>query len=339
MTLSPSNSPAPSNPAQSGDGPAVKLGVLLPTRGLLLADAPPDNADRIIDLAGRAEAAGLDSVWVGDSLTAKPRLEPLTTLAAVAARTERVRLGTAVLLMALRHPVLLAQTLGTVDLISRGRLMIAAGVGGAFNQEQQREWQAAGVAATRRAGRLEEMARIIKGLGQESPLTFGGKHFNLDAVSVGPRPVQPGGVPLFLACHWRSPAREAQFRRAARLSDGIISISDTPEEYAQVVAAVKSQAADLGRAPESLETVMYLTVNMDSDVAQAEAEAEKYLLGYYGANIWGTRWGPFGGPERVKERIAEYVAAGAGTVVVRFASFQPERQLDQFLERVAPAFR
>ena len=335
MTLSPSNSPSPSNPAQS----TVKLGVLLPTRGLLLADAPPDNADRIIDLAGRAEAAGLDSVWVGDSLTAKPRLEPLTTLAAVAARTERVRLGTAVLLMALRHPVLLAQTLGTVDLISRGRLMIAAGVGGAFNQEQQREWQAAGVAATRRASRLEEMARIIKGLGQESPLTFAGKHFNLDAVSVGPRPVQPGGVPLFLACHWRSPAREAQFRRAARLSDGIISISDTPEEYAQVVAAVKSQAAELGRAPESLETVMYLTVNMDSDVARAEAEAEKYLLGYYGANIWGTRWGPFGGPERVKERIAEYVAAGAGTVVVRFASFQPERQLDQFLERVAPAFR
>ena len=334
MTLSPSNSPAPANPAQS----AVKLGVLLPTRGLLLADAPPDNADRIIDLAGRAEAAGLDSVWVGDSLTAKPRLEPLTTLAAVAARTERVRLGTAVLLMALRHPVLLAQTLGTVDLISRGRLMIAAGVGGAFNQEQQREWQASGVSATRRAGRLEEMARIIKGLGQESPLTFAGKHFNLDAVSVGPRPVQPGGVPLFLACHWRSPAREAQFRRAARLSDGIISISDTPEEYAQVVAAVKSQAAELGRAPESLETVMYLTVNMDSDIAKAEAEAEKYLLGYYGANIWGTRWGPFGGPERVKERIAEYVAAGAGTVVVRFASFQPERQIDQFLERVAPAF-
>ncbi len=110
-----------------------KLGFLLPTRGLLLAEERPQSADRIIDLACRAEEAGLDSVWVGDSLTAKPRLEPLTALAAVAARTNRVRLGTSVLLMALRHPVLLAQTLGTVDLISRGRLMIAAGVGGAFN--------------------------------------------------------------------------------------------------------------------------------------------------------------------------------------------------------------
>ena len=77
----------------------------LPTRGLLLAEERPQSADRIIDLACRAEEAGLDSVWVGDSLTAKPRLEPLTALAAVAARTNRVRLGTSVLLMALRHPV------------------------------------------------------------------------------------------------------------------------------------------------------------------------------------------------------------------------------------------
>ena len=317
----------------------MKLGVLLPTRGLLLADAPPENADRIIDLACRVEEAGLDSVWIGDSLTAKPRLEPLATLAAVAARTNRVRLGTAVLLMALRHPVLLAQTLGTVDLISHGRLMIAAGVGGAFNDAQQREWQSAGVSASRRASRLEEMVKIVKGLGKEEPLTFSGRHFDLDSVTVGPKPVQNGGVPLFLACHWRSRAREAQFRRAAALADGIISISDTPEEYSQVIEAVQSKAAELGRATDSLEKVMYLTVNMDSDVARAEAEAEKYLLGYYGANIWGTRWGPFGDPERVKDRVAEYVEAGASTVVVRFASFEPERQLDLFLERVAPAFR
>ncbi len=338
MTQPPSNPAPQTNLPKSEAGPVVKLGVLLPTRGMLLADPPPDNADRLIDLACQAEAAGLDSVWVGDSLTAKPRLEPLTTLAAVAARTNRVRLGTAVLLMALRHPVLLAQTLGTVDLISRGRLMIAAGVGGAFNAEQQREWRSAGVSATRRAGRLEEMLKIVKGLGNKEPVTFTGKHFDLDAVTVGPRPVQSGGVPLFLACHWRAKAREAQFWRAASLADGIISISDTPEEYAQVVEAVKGKAADLGRAPDSLETVMYVTVNLDSDLGRAEAEAEKYLLGYYGANIWGTRWGPFGAPERVKARIAEYVEAGAGMVVVRFASFEPERQLARFLEEVAPAF-
>lgn len=321
------------------NGPTgTKLGFLLPTRGLLLAEERPQSADRILDLACRAEDAGLDSVWVGDSLTAKPRLEPLTTLAAVAARTSRVRLGTAVLLMALRHPVLLAQSLGTVDLISKGRLMIAAGVGGAFNDEQQAEWKAAGVSARRRASRTEEMAQIVKVLGRGETVTFAGSHFDLDSVTVKPWPVQDGGVPLYLACHWRSGARDAQIRRAARFADGIISISDTPEEHTRVIEAVRAEAAQLGRDPSTLESVMYLTVNMDSDLDRAEEEAERYLLGYYGANIWGSRWGPFGGPERVRERIAEYVEAGADTVVVRFASFEPERQLSAFLERVAPAF-
>jgi len=315
-----------------------KIGFLLPTRGLLLAEDRPQSANRILDLACRAEEAGLDSVWVGDSLTAKPRLEPLTTLAAVAARTSRVRLGTAVLLMALRHPVLLAQTLGTVDLISQGRLMIAAGVGGAFNAEQEGEWKAAGVSARRRASRLEEMVKIIKSLGQGESVDFSGRHFELDSVTVKPWPVQQNGVPIYLACHWRSNAKDAQIRRAATLADGVISISDTPEEHTRVIEAVRAEAAEAGRDPNSIETVMYLTVNMDTDLARAEAESERYLLGYYGAEIWGDRWGPFGGPERVKERISEYLEAGADTVVVRFASFEPEQQLSTFLEQVAPEF-
>ena len=169
-------------------------------------------------------------------------------------------------------------------------------------------------------------------------MDFSGRHFDLNSVTVKPWPVQKDGVPLYLACHWRARARDAQIRRAARLADGIISISDTPEEHAWVIEAAKAEAADIGRDPDSLETVMYLTVNMDDDLARAEAEAERYLLGYYGAEIWGDRWGPFGGPERVKERIAEYFEAGAGTVVVRFASFEPERQLSTFLERVFPEF-
>ena len=336
MTQAQSNST--STPEAAGGKGKPRLGFLLPTRGLLLAEERPQSADRILDLACRAEEAGMDSLWVGDSLTAKPRLEPLTTLAAVAARTNRVRLGTAVLLMALRHPVLLAQTLGTVDLISRGRLMIAAGVGGAFNEEQEAEWKSAGVSARRRASRLEEMVQIIKGLGRGDAVDFSGRHFELDSVTVKPWPVQQEGVPIYLACHWRSRARDAQIRRAAALADGVISISDTPEEHTNVIQAVKERAAELGRDPNSLETVMYMTVNMDTDLAMAEAESEKYLLGYYGAEIWGDRWGPFGGPERIRDRIAEYVEAGADTVVVRFASFEPERQLSAFLEQVAPEF-
>ncbi len=319
--------------------PAVKakLGVLLPTRGLLISDSPPDGLDRVIELARRVEAAGLDSVWVGDSLTAKPRLEPLATLAAVAMHTKTVRLGTAVLLAALRHPVLLAQTMATVDLISKGRLVIGAGVGGAFNASQQQEWRAAGVDPRGRARRLEEIVQIVQGLGSGKPQSFSGQHFDLDQVVMKPDSVRPGGVPILLASHWRA-QQEAQLDRAARLGNGLISISDTPKEYAQLVQRVREINAELGRNPDQFETAFYLTVNLDDEVSRAESEATEFLTRYYGSNIWGTRWGPFGSPERVKERIAEYVDAGAQTIVVRFASFRPEQQLETFLDRVAPAF-
>ena len=318
---------------------SVNIGILLPTRGLLLRGEPPVNADLVLRLARRAEDAGLESVWVGDSLTAKPRLEPLAALAAVAASTERVRLGTAVMLAALRHPTLLAQTMATVDVISGGRLVIATGAGGAFNAEQRGEWAAAGVDPARRARRLVELVEIVKALGVGETVTYSGEHFRLDQVAVEPRPVQSGGVPILLACHWRAAARETQFRRAARLGDGIMSISDTPDEYAQVVERVRTIAAERGRDPAGLEAVFYLTVNMDEDLDKARTEAEDWLTRYYGANIWGTRWGPFGGAERVQERMAEYVEAGAETLVVRFASFEPERQFQAFVEKVAPAFQ
>ena len=216
-------------------------------------------------------------------------------------------------------------------------LLIAAGVGGAFNEAQVHEWQDAGVPPSGRARRLEEIVQIVKGLGGENPLDFSGRHFKLDSTSMLPRPVQSNGIPFLLACHWRS-GREAQFRRAARLADGIISISDTPEEYAQLVQTVRGLADDMGRDGQALDTVMYMTVNMESDVAKAEADAKEFLTGYYGADIWGIRWGPFGGPEMVKDRMAEYAEAGAQTIVVRFASLRPERQLDLFLENVAPAW-
>ena len=124
----------------------------------------PKNIDKILDMAETAEQAGVESVWVGDSLTAKPRLEPLTVLAAVAARTRRVRLGTGVMLGALRHPVLLSHAAATVDLISEGRLVLGMGVGGAFNDAQRQEWKNAGVDPSTRASRFEEVVHLLKRL-------------------------------------------------------------------------------------------------------------------------------------------------------------------------------
>ena len=315
-----------------------KLGLLLPTRGLLLRGDQPSNADRVLRIAERVEEAGLDSIWVGDSLVAKPRLEPLATLGALAARTSRVRLGTAVLLPALRHPVLMAQTMATVDLISGGRLVIGAGVGGAFNDEQRGEWAAAGVDPSRRARRFEEIVEIAKGLGSGEPHDHDGKHFSLDSVRMLPAATQPRGIPWLLATHYRA-GKPAQIDRAARVGDGVIAISDTPDEFADVIAQVDAKAEEYGRDMTQRENAFYLTVNLEEDEAAATAGAEDWLMRYYGANIWGSRWGPFGGVQNVADRMAAYAEAGADTLVVRLATFEPERQLDVFLERVVPQFQ
>ena len=105
------------------------FGFLLPTREIVMAQEQPDFR-QIVDLAERADALGFDSVWVGDSVLARPRLEALTTLAAVAARTQRVKLGTAVFLSALRNPVVLANEAANLDLLSQGRLILGLGIAG-----------------------------------------------------------------------------------------------------------------------------------------------------------------------------------------------------------------
>ena len=107
----------------------MRLGVLIPTRGVVMQSARRPAVEECWAMAREADRAGLDAVWIGDSVVWKPRLEPLTTLAYLAAITSRVRLGTAVLLPALRQPVVLAQLIANVDQISRGRLVLGLGVG------------------------------------------------------------------------------------------------------------------------------------------------------------------------------------------------------------------
>ena len=105
----------------------VSLGYLLPTRELCMAGLHETRT--LLALADRAETLGLDSVWIGDSLLAKPRHEPLALLAAIAARTKKLKVGTAVLLPVLRNPVLLAHQAATIDQISEGRLILGLGIG------------------------------------------------------------------------------------------------------------------------------------------------------------------------------------------------------------------
>ena len=107
----------------------TSFGYLLPTREVVMAPGNPDFAS-LIDLAETAEGHGFDSVWCGDSVLARPRLEALSTLAAIAGRTQKVKLGTAVFLPALRNPVILANEVANLDIISNGRVILGVGIAG-----------------------------------------------------------------------------------------------------------------------------------------------------------------------------------------------------------------
>ena len=311
----------------------MKFGVLLPSRRLVMEGGDPRRFREVVELAQSAEEAGLDSVWVGDSLTAKPRLEPLSTLTAVAQHTDRVRLGSAVLLAALRHPVHLAHQAATVDFISGGRLVLGAGVGGAFNDAQRREWKAAGVDSRTRASRFEEVVEIANALTRGVSVDFDGRHFQLNDVSIAPASPQAGGVPFLVAAHWRS-GRERQFARVARLGAGVISISDYPDEYAKVITRVEHHCREMSRDPGTLERSFYMTVNIGADKQAAASEADRFLNMYYGMNIWGDRWGPYGPARSIVDRIREYEEAGVQMMIVRFASFDQHGQMERFLDGV-----
>ena len=151
---------------------APRIGYLLPTREQIMEGRP--GAAALLDLAARAESLGYDSIWVGDSLLARPRHEPLTLLAGVAGRVKRVELGTAVLLPALRNPVLLAHQVATLDQVSEGRLIL--GVGFAADVPNIRaEFTAAGVPFEKRIGRMMEGLRLCRALWTGQEVTWDGR--------------------------------------------------------------------------------------------------------------------------------------------------------------------
>jgi len=151
---------------------SIRIGYLLPTRERVMAGQP--QAAPLLELAERAERLGFDSVWAGDSLLARPRHEPLTLLAAVASRVRRVDLGTAVLLPALRNPVLLAHQVATLDQVTEGRLILGVGIAADVPNIRQ-EFTAAGVPFEKRVGRLLEGLRLARSLWSGKAVDWNGR--------------------------------------------------------------------------------------------------------------------------------------------------------------------
>ena len=298
-----------------------RVGYLLPTRERVM-EGLPETAS-LLTLAERAESLGFDSVWAGDSLLARPRHDPLTLLAAVAARTRKVELGTAVLLPALRNPVVLAHQVATLDRISEGRLILGVGIA-ADVPAIRAEFEAAGVPFDKRVGRLVEGLALARALWTGKPVDWEGR-WKLKAAVLGPTPHRPGGPPI-----WVAGAVAAARQRTGRLFDGWFPNSPGVSEYKTQWAEVTEAARAAGRDPATLTGAMYLTLAIDDDTAHADAKLNDYLDQYYGVPPLATRKrqmsyaGPAAG---AAAWLKAYADAGASHLVLRFAG-DHERHLE-----------
>jgi probable F420-dependent oxidoreductase len=290
-----------------------KLGYLLPTREQIMEGRP--EATPLLELAARAEKLGFDSVWVGDSLLARPRHDPLTLLAGVAGRVPRIELGTAVLLPALRNPVVLAHQVATLDQISEGRLIL--GVGFAADVPNIRaEFAAAGVPFDKRIGRMLEGLRLCRALWSGQPVDWDGRWQMTQAV-VAPTPFRRGGPPLWIGGNLPS-----SLERAGRTFDGWFPIAPSPALFATQWAQVKDIARATGRDPSGLTGAMYLTLALDDNATKAEDRLNGFLERYYSqpAAVLRRRQASYAGPAAgVAEWLAAYASAGASHLVLRFA--------------------
>jgi probable F420-dependent oxidoreductase len=308
------------------------FGLLLPTREIVMNQDVP-NFREILDLAERAEDLGFDSVWVGDSVLARPRFEALTTLAAVAARTQRVRLGTAVLLPILRQPVVLANQVANLDLIANGRLILGIGIGG-NNASVAQEFAACGVPIVRRIGMFEETITLMRRLWTEPEVTFEGRYFQVQSVRLGLRPLRQSGVPL-----WLAGSGDNALRRVLRLGDGWLPISSSPQAFTADWQRLQILGQEMGRDAHDLHRCLYTTLNVNTDGAQAERELRAFIESYYSIpyEVQATRNGLCAGSaEHCIAWLRAFIAAGAQTIVVRFGSPDQAGQLARFAREVLP---
>ncbi|MER7350355.1 LLM class flavin-dependent oxidoreductase [Streptomyces aurantiacus] len=316
-----------------------QVGVLLPTREQAITGA--FAAAPLLDFARRAEQAGFDSLWAGDSLTARPRLDPLVVLSAAAAVTSRVTLGTAALTPALRHPLTGAHQVASLDHVAGARL--ALGLGSGFPMpETEEEFAAVGATFAGRAARLDEIVALWRQAWNAHPAEgdsdFEGRFWQAKGLQRLPAPQRPGGPPLWLA----GSDTPRVLERVARHYDGWMPFLPSATGYAAAWRRIGELAAAAGRPAGAITPALYATITVNQDAAAARAELEHYIGHYYGrtleqmAAVQAYAWGS---AEQCAHALAAYVRSGARHLIIRIGSLESAGQLKQIADAVLPRLK
>jgi alkanesulfonate monooxygenase SsuD/methylene tetrahydromethanopterin reductase-like flavin-dependent oxidoreductase (luciferase family) len=313
----------------------MRIGVLLPHRGVVIQSARRPPVEDCWTIARLCDDAHMD-VWVGDSVVAKPRLEPLTTLAYVAAMTKRARLGTAILLPALRQPTVLAHQLANIDQLSRGRLVLGLGVGWGM-PAIVREWEACGQVHKRRAKDLEEHMAVWRMLWSGKPVSYEGNGFKLTEHTIGPLPWNEEGPPLLVTAGNRGEFIPAQIERVGKFGDGVITTYVNEDDIRQLRVVCAEAMAKHARPRPDFPLCVYTTIRLENDVAKAESMTRDFLEKYYGGGVNFRGMMGLGPASAVIDVLKCYEAAGVTDLCLRLVGEDQVAQLTQFIEEVLPA--
>lgn len=326
----------------------MDLGLSLPNRAVLYGGMTVEELLALCEAADRDPA--WSSVWVGDGLIAKPRLEAVTTLAAIAARTTRVRLGVCCLAtFPLRQPVLFAAAWASLDVLSAGRTQLAVCLGaptGRGGGDFRVELEAMGVAPNERTVRMEEGIDVLRRLwasSPESPASFDGRFTSFAPMVLEPRPVQDP-CPIWIASNpdsnRLSPERyRGAIDRVASHADGWQTAVTDPATFGRQWTQIRERAHALGRDAATLRSSAHLMVTVADTVEDGRREGKAFLDRYYGMDTTDElmdRWGAYGDADVVGARIREYTDQGLDMPILRMATASQTAMIERVRAELVP---
>jgi alkanesulfonate monooxygenase SsuD/methylene tetrahydromethanopterin reductase-like flavin-dependent oxidoreductase (luciferase family) len=313
----------------------MDIGLLLHTRQIIRQEEAAKSFDQLWSDAARAEELGFDHIWLGDSVTVleKARGDCLTTMAALAARTSAIRIGAVPMLPALRNPVLLAHALATLDVISKGRIILGVSVG-PVRDYIQRQFAACGVPPQEKAGRLGECIEIMRRLWSETTINYEGRYYKLSDVGILPHPAQQPRIPIWIAAD----RNENGFKRVARLGEGWVTLAPTLERFAAARHQIDQYTQEHGRVGKCPVSALYATFNIQTDGDRAREEGWKWMERFFEQpkEKISYHFTIFGTPEECVGVLKGYAEAGLTTIIARIASDDVPAQARLLLNEIKP---
>jgi alkanesulfonate monooxygenase SsuD/methylene tetrahydromethanopterin reductase-like flavin-dependent oxidoreductase (luciferase family) len=320
----------------------MKFGLTLPNRGVLFGVT---TAKQMLHMAQVADESDVfQSVWVGDSLLGKPRMESIALLSGVAACTSRVRLGPACMAsFPLRDPVLLAYQWASLDLLSEGRTVLVVCTGIVPQDGGRIEGELYGLRPRDRVQRMLEWIELIKQLWTEDNVSFEGKHYQCQGITIDPKPAARPRPPIWIANNPRPGDEEAIRRTLGRVvkhADGWETSLWEPGDVGWRLQELCRLAEAAGRDPTKIEKHLYHNINVNDNRDAALEESKRFLDTYYStdfepSNVAG--WTATGSPGQCIEHLRVYKELGFDEITLRMTGWDQFGQLERVMREVLPA--